>query len=147
MKDILNIYKPYMKETIIYKFIARLVGAIVFLLVWNKLSNVKDIYMVMDRGFFAIGFILLTMTWFNYLKLDGMKIFPSKKENISKESFNKTFKTDAEREFEIIHNMTEYNIESSQALEEDEELFAKLSASLLAGVCFLVASVLFMVIR
>lgn len=147
MRDILNIYKPYMKETIIYKFIARLVGAIVFLLVWNKLSNVKDIYMVMDRGFFAIGFILLTMTWFNYLKLDGIKIFPSKKENISKESFNKTFKTDAEREFEIIHNMTEYNIESSQALEEDEELFAKLSASLLAGVCFLVASVLFMVIR
>lgn len=140
MKKLSEIYKPYMIRPIFYKTVTKSTTGLAAVLVWNRWSN-KEALVSLDYGFYIIGVVMLSMSWFNYLSLDGVdgsgikNIFASKE--IKKENKHK-----------IKHGMDfiDEKVVSFDELEEDERTVCKMASNLISGGILLLAAIVEMII-
>ena len=129
VRKITGLYKPYMVRPIIYKTATKLSIALVVVQLWNRWINTKSIMSLRD-GYFAVGLIVLMLSWFSYLKLDGISVhlWTEKKEKKKKH-----------RMYDII-DFADEKITSYDELEPNEQVACKLASSLITGVIFLIVS-------
>ena len=84
MKKLLRMYS-YLIQPTIYKITSRAFLGITFSLLWNHFTNKNETYIMVEKAFFFVGVVLLTMAWFSYLKLDGISIGMARKGNKGKD--------------------------------------------------------------
>jgi len=129
MKKISGLYKPYMIRPIIYKTATKASIALTVVLLWNYWINTNS-FMSLEDGFFAVGFAVMLLSWFSYLKLDGIRI------NMNG---NHKEKKKKHRTSDII-DFADEKVISFDELESDEQEACKLASSLITGVSFLIVS-------
>ena len=132
MKKITRLYKPYMIRPIIYKSVTKTSIALALVLLWNRWIN-KEGFISLGDGFFVVGFIVMLLAWFSYLKLDGVRAYlqPEKKEKKKKH-----------RMYDII-DFADEKIISFDELELDEQDACKLASSFITGVLFILAALVY----
>ena len=142
MKPFLKMYKPIMLRPIIYKLIPRLATGLVLSLLWDRFFNAQKLFSMVEHSFFVLGIIFFAMAWLNYLKLDGMKIHHLN-ENANRK------KTKHKLKFPIDYSDEEPSPADSLTATagENDEAIAALLSNILAGICFLLPSVLSLVFR
>ncbi len=136
MKKMAKLYKSYMMKPIIYKSITKTSIALAAVLLWNEWIN-KEGFKSLGNGFFTVGLMVMLLSWFSYLKLDGIRLpqQPEKQEKKKKQ-----------RMYDIIDFVDEKVI-SFDDLERDEQEVCKLSSSLITGVLFLVVSLVYRIFK
>ena len=137
MKQFLKIYKPIMLRPIIYKLIVRLVIGLVLALLWNRYLNTQKLYSIVEYAFFVLGIVFFAVAWFNYLKLDGMKIHHLN-ENQKKEKKKKHI-----LKFPI--DFSDDMPSPADSLDPRDDAIATLISNAAAGICFALPSVLALV--
>lgn len=135
MKKITGLYKGYMLRPIIYKAATKLSIAIALVLVWNRWIN-KAYHMSLGDGFFTIGMIAMMMSWFCYLKLDGIKLY----------LWNEKKEKKKKHKVRDIIDYADEKIISYDELEPDEQEACKLASNLITGVIMLITSFIVMII-
>jgi len=130
MKKILRLYKPYMIRPIIYKTATKASIALTVVLLWNYWINTKS-FMSLEDGFFIVGLTVTLLSWFNYLKLDGIRI------NMNS---NHKEKKKKHRTSDII-DFADEKIISFDELEVDEQEACKLASSFITGCIFLLTAI------
>ncbi|WP_353097461.1 hypothetical protein [Tissierella praeacuta] len=130
MKKLLRMYS-YLIQPTIYKIILRVFLGVTFSLLWNHFINKNKIHIMVEKSFFFVGTVLLTMAWFNYLKLDGISI--TRKGNKGKDKSGRQSKN--------IIDFLEEEVTNDE-LEEDDELLSAIIANILTGICFLTPSII-----
>jgi hypothetical protein len=133
MKKLLKMYS-YLIQPTIYKITSRAFLGITFSLLWNHFINENETYIMAEKAFFLVGAVLLTMAWFNYLKLDGISIgMAARKGNKGKDESGHQSKN--------IIDFLEEDVTSDE-LEEDEEILSAIIANIFTGICFLISSII-----
>lgn len=132
MKKLLRMYS-YLIQPTIYKITSRAFLGITFSLLWNYFINENGTYIMVEKTFFFVGIVLLTMAWFNYLKLDGISIGMRKKDNKRKDKSGHQSKN--------IIDFLEEDVTSDE-LEEDDEILSAIIANIFTGICFLIPSII-----
>jgi hypothetical protein len=129
VRKITGLYKPNMVRPIIYKTATKLSFALLAVQLWNRWINTKSLMSLRD-GYFAVGLIVLMLSWFSYLKLDGINVhlWTEKKEKKKKH-----------RMYDII-DFADEKITSYDELEPDEQIACKLASSIITGVLLLMVS-------
>lgn len=133
MKNILKISLDT-KEDIKAKVIARIILGGIFSIIWilflkKKVTYRKFSYIVGEPIFFT-GAILLTLAWFNYLKLDGISLGWKKREDQAKNSKGPILDLE----------------EKSAILAEADDSLASFWANATTGLAFLLGALLIMLI-
>ncbi|WP_313758757.1 hypothetical protein [Tissierella sp.] len=134
MKKLLRIYS-YLIQPTIYKIISRAFLGITLSLLWNHFINECETYIMVEKVFFFIGVVLLTMAWFNYLKLDGVSVGMARKSREGKDKSSYQSKN--------IIGFLEGEVTSDE-LEEKDEVLSAIIANILTGICFLIPSIIVM---
>ncbi|WMM26246.1 hypothetical protein RBU61_06100 [Tissierella sp. MB52-C2] len=132
MKKLLRMYS-YLIQPTIYKITSRAFLGITFSLLWNYFINENGTYIMVEKTFFFVGIVLLTMAWFNYLKLDGISIGMRGKDNKRKDKSGHQSKN--------IIDFLEEDVTSDE-LEEDDEILSAIIANIFTGICFLIPSII-----
>lgn len=132
MKKILRMYS-YLIQPTIYKITSRAFLGITFSLLWNHFTNKNETYIMVEKAFFFVGVVLLTMAWFSYLKLDGISIGMARKSNKGKDKSGHQSKN--------IIDFLEENVTSDE-IEEDDEILSAMIANIFTGICFLIPSII-----
>jgi hypothetical protein len=146
VKRLLEKYRPKKLKPVIYRFIKRFATGLALALVWDRFFNSQKLLSLSGHAFFILGTVFFALAWFNYLKLDGMKIHYL---NEGRKKQRKTkHKTSA---------MIDYTEEEppktgsgdpdsidSDLIDENEETKTALLSNLLAGFCFMLPSFVFL---
>ncbi len=132
MKKLLRMYS-YLIQPTIYKITSRAFLGITFSLLWNHFTNKNETYIMVEKAFFFVGVVLLTMAWFSYLKLDGISIGMARKSNKRKDKSGHQSKN--------IIDFLEEDVTSDE-LEEDDEILSAMIANIFTGICFLIPSII-----
>lgn len=130
MKNLLRTYS-YLIQPAIYKIISRIFLGVTFSLFWNHFINKNETHIMVEKAFFFVGVVLLTMAWFNYIKLDGVSMT-----RIGNRGKDKT----GHKSKNIIDFLEEEV--TSDELEECDELLSAIIANILTGICFLTLSII-----
>ncbi|OZV12043.1 hypothetical protein CIW83_11425 [Tissierella sp. P1] len=117
----------------IYKITSRAFLGITFSLLWNHFTNKNETYIMVEKAFFFVGVVLLTMAWFSYLKLDGISIGMARKGNKGKDKSGHQSKS--------IIDFLEEDVTSDE-LEEEDEILSAMIANIFTGICFLIPSII-----
>ena len=136
MKKITRLYKPYMMKPIIYKSITKTSIALAAVLLWNEWIN-KEGFKSLGNGFLTVGLMVMLLSWFSYLKLDGIRL-PQQPEKQEKKKKH--------RMYDII-DFADEKVISFDDLERDEQEICNLSSSLITGVLFLVVSLVYRIFK
>lgn len=120
-------WNTYMRRRLISDFISKLILGLIVLFLWHKFINRAGIHSLIGSGAFIAGLILLVLAWINYLRLDGIKISPKSNRKSKEDIFGDGIK-DAE-----------------SVLTEKELLKIRMLSALLAGLTFIVPSVMYSV--
>jgi len=131
MKPFMKMYKPHILRPIIYKLIPRLLTGLALALLWDRFFNTQKLFPMVEYPFFVLGIIFFAMAWVVYLKLDGMKIHHLN-ENRKKIKHKLEFPID----------FSDEEPSPTDSLDENEDATATLLSNILAGICFLLPSVL-----
>jgi hypothetical protein len=132
MKRLLRMYS-YLIHPTIYKIASRAFLGITFSLLWNYFINENETYIMAEKTFFFVGVVLLTMAWFNYLKLDGISIGMARKGNKGKDKSGHQSKN--------IIDFLEEEVTSDE-LDEEDEILSAIIANIFTGICFLIPSII-----
>lgn len=132
MKKLLKMYS-YLIQPTIYKITSRAFLGITFSLLWNHFTNKNETYIMVEKAFFFVGVVLLTMAWFSYLKLDGISIGMARKGNKGKNKSGHQLKN--------IIDFLEEDVTSDE-LEEEDEILSAMIANIFTGICFLIPSII-----
>ncbi|WP_143598554.1 hypothetical protein [Tissierella sp. P1] len=132
MKKLLRMYS-YLIQPSIYKITSRAFLGITFSLLWNHFTNKNETYIMVEKAFFFVGVVLLTMAWFSYLKLDGISIGMARKGNKGKDKSGHQSKS--------IIDFLEEDVTSDE-LEEEDEILSAMIANIFTGICFLIPSII-----
>ncbi|CAK7046303.1 hypothetical protein ACF3M2_07640 [Tissierella carlieri] len=132
MKRLLKMYS-YLIQPTIYKITSRAFLGITFSLLWNHFTNKNETYIMVEKAFFFVGVVLLTMAWFSYLKLDGISIGMARKGNKGKDKSGHQSKN--------IIDFLEEDVTSDE-LEEEDEILSAMIANIFTGICFLIPSII-----
>ena len=123
----------YLIQPTIYKITSRAFLGITFSLLWNHFTNKNETYIMVEKAFFFVGVVLLTMAWFSYLKLDGISIGMARKGNKGKDKSGHQSKN--------IIDFLEEDVTSDE-LEEEDEILSAMIANIFTGICFLIPSII-----
>ena len=139
MKKVSEIYKPYMLRPILYKIITRFGIGLILAILWDRFLNVKNLFSMSDYAFFTVGFFFLALAWFNYLKIDGLKI--------KHVNMNEPKKKESKHKIKTMTDYTQEEPESMYVIDEKEELIIVFSSNLATGLCFIIFSIISMLIN
>lgn len=133
MKFIKKWYKDYMIRPIIYKMVTKVSIGLAVALLWDRFVNVNRTFSVIEFAFLAVGLVMMAAAWFQYLKLDGMKLpeAPRKIQEMIAEKKNR------HKERDIVDFVDE-KIISFDELEEEEQVACNLASDFLSGLVFLI---------
>lgn len=137
---ILKIYKKYMIRAILYKTVTKCMIALVLALAWNYTANKSGFLSMVDHAFFILGAVLMLLSWFNYLSLDGLRI------NFSGYQHKRDKKKKKKHRTSDIVDYSEEEVVPFDELERDEQVACKLASNLIAGAVFLIPSLVAMVL-
>lgn len=121
--------KDEMIRPILYKCIARSALAVTALLLWNRVVNTGGQLSLMRDGCFTAGALFLCLSWFSYLRLDGVTIHhllerPKKKKKTRRGGSD-------------IVDFADEHIVSFEELDEKERSVCSLAANLICAGLFL----------
>lgn len=133
MKFIKRWYKDYMIRPILYKMVTKVSVGLAAALLWDRFVNVNNMFSMMEFAFLAVGLVMMAAAWFQYLKLDGMKLpeVPKKIQEMAAERKNR------HKERDIVDFVDE-KIISFDELEEEEQVACNLASDFLGGLIFLI---------
>ena len=67
-------WKSYMVQPAFYKGITKFVIVLTIAFLWDRFLKRNGLMLVRD-GFFVAGAVFVALSWFHYLKLDGVDVF------------------------------------------------------------------------
>ena len=140
MKGFLKLYKPNMRRPVVNKVITRFVTGLTLALLWDRFFNTEKLFSMAGYAFFVLGAFFFALAWFNYLKLDGVKILPVKKGK--KEQPKPRHKMRL-----LIDFIWTKPSPTDTPLDDDEESAAALLANLVTGLCFLLPAIAVSVLK
>lgn len=139
IKKIKNIFQSYMIRPMIYQSVTKIVIALVLALLWNRFFNPYGIYSIVKDCFFVVGLFFFMLAWFQYLRLDGMRIHHllegHKKKKRKKIHITKD-----------IADFADEKIISFDELEDDEKIVCRFLGDLGCGFLFLIPSLIAFII-
>lgn len=65
--------QPYMIRPIVYKTLSYFLTALAFALFWDRFANRANLY-ALSYAYTIIGVFFFAGAWFNYLRLDGIRL-------------------------------------------------------------------------
>jgi len=139
MKKIRSIFAPYMVRPTIYMCVSRSSLALVLLLLWNRFVN-DGTYGVVRDGCSVVGLFMIVISWFSWLKLDGMS-----RPDFSFMNFTKKRKRFFGRA-DLVDFVDEHVV-SFDELEDDEQTVCVLLADLIGGGLFLLVGLVGLVLH
>ena len=134
-----------MVRPIIYKTLTRVLIGLIVALLWNRINN-DGYFSMFEHAFFIMGMFWACMAWFNYLKLDGMKLHYLGEEGREQRRQERLEKRRARHKTREMADFLEEEPTYSDSLERTEKTAASLAANLLAGFCLIIPSVIAMVL-
>lgn len=140
IKKIRQIYKPYMTRPMLYQSGTKIVVALVLCLLWDKFINTDKFFSMVESAFFVAGCFFLMLTWFQYLKLDGVTVHHLLEDRKDKKKKAKRHTTKDMVDF------TDEKVVSLAELEEDEKVVCRFLGNLLCGALFLIPALIASVI-
>lgn len=130
--------RSYMVRPILYKSVFRAVIAWVLLLLWNRyvVSAGKTGLTLVRDGCLTAGIVFLGLTWFSYLRLDGVRpaIFRRKQE-----------KKKPKRGNSDIVDFADEHIVSFAELDDEDRIICSMTANLLCAGLYLAVAVIGMI--
>lgn len=135
MKKILSIYQSYMVRPIIYMCTSRSLLALVVLLLWDRFANRGDLPLVRD-GCLVVGLIMMLLSWFSYLSLQGVPRPKVKIPFLDPEKRRRRYLGRAD-----IVDFVDEHIVSFDELDPDEKSACILAADLIGGLLFFIPGV------
>ena len=130
IKKIKEIFQPYMIRPMLYQSVTKLSVALLLALLWNQFLNPHGYYSVVRDAFLVAGVFFFMFAWFQYLKLDGMRVHHLLEERGKK----KRKKRHSTRD---IVDFADEKIISFDELQADEQVVCRFLGDLLCGVLFL----------
>ena len=151
MKKLLKKYQEYMIGPVIYKTLVRLLIGAILCLLWAKFGNTTGHFTVLNYPFFILGIMYLGLLWMNYLQMDGVRGLDFFERGIR---YSRKFLTGTlDKAPKKYQGMSDYaNQERSEKAEEfdglsdEEQLLCTMVANLIAGLFFLLPSIISMVL-
>ncbi len=137
MKSIRELYKKHMIRPIIYSTFTKFVCTLCVVLLWDRFVNSRNTapYGVVDFAFFIVGIWFLLWAWIQYLALDGMGLHIFKKIAEMLQRKPKHYQRD-------MVDFVDEKVITFDMLDDDEQIAAKLASNLLAGLLFMIPSIL-----
>lgn len=139
IKKIIKIFQPYMIRPTIYQCATKLSVALVLALLWDRFINVSGMFYVVRDAFLVAGIFFLMLAWFQYLKLDGMKVSKT-----SSEEKNKKKKRHITKD---IVDFADEKIISFAELEDEERIVCRLTGDVVCSLLFLIPALVAMVVK
>ena len=134
INKIREIFKSYMVRPLIYKVVTKSSIIVVLALLWNYVVNTSSHMSIRKDAFFVIGLIWMMFAWFQYLKLDGYTVqyvFKDKRKRKEKKHIQKD-----------IADFVDEKIISFEELEDEEKVVVNLLSNLIAGLIFVLISLI-----
>jgi len=136
IKKICNIFQPYMIRPTLYQCATKLSVALALALLWNRFINVEGIFHVVRDAFLVAGIFFLMLAWFQYLRLDGLKV-------------DRTSKGDKKKKKHISKDIVDFADEKIipfAELDDEERIVCRLLGDVICGVLFLLPAIVAMII-
>ena len=92
---------------------------------------------MVENAFFFVGAILLTMAWFNYLRLDGFGIDRAMKGKKEKDKPKHQSKHQSKSMIDFVDEEVTNN-----ELEKDDEIISSMIANIFTAICFFIPSII-----
>lgn len=134
MKKIIGLYKEYMIRPIIYKTTTKISIMLAIALLWNYFINKSTVFYTARDSLMIVGIIVILFAWFNYLKLDGIKVMLF--------STNKDGKRKVKHKRRDIIDFVDEKIISFDELEADEQIACSLLSNLIAGALLILLGII-----
>ena len=119
-----------MVRPILYKSVTRCSIALAVILLWDRFID-SSLHAFRDAGAVAAIFLFM-MSWFSYLKLDGMKVHFMMEDKLKKKP-KKHWKTS-------MIDFVDEHIVTFDELNEEEQTACLMASNLISGLVFLIVS-------
>lgn len=130
MIKMFSLYKSYMIRPTLYKCVSKSVIMVTLILLWDRYVN-HGVLAVWRDGCFSAALFLFALAWVSYLQLDGVR-------NPLRGNAKEKKKT--RRHTGDIADYADEHIVSFDELDDDERTACSMGSSLLAGLLFLIPS-------
>ncbi|MBO5335950.1 MAG: hypothetical protein J6A94_02315 [Lachnospiraceae bacterium] len=137
IKKIIKIFQPYMIRPTVYQCATKISIALVLALLWNRFINLEKVFSVVRDAFLVVGVFFFMLAWFQYLRLDGMKV-------------DHTAKSDKKKKRHVTKDIVDYadeKIISFAELDDDERMFCRLLGDVVCGLLFLIPALVVWVVN
>lgn len=138
IQKIRKIYQPYMIRPTIYQSATKISVALVLALLWDRYINLNGIFSVVRDAFLVVGIFFFMLAWFQYLRLDGLKITRTSTEDTGKKKSHIT---------KDIVDFADEKIISFAELEPEERIVCRLLGDVLCGLLFLIPALVALLIN
>lgn len=139
IKKIVKIFQPYMVRPTVYQCVTKLSVALVLALLWDRFINVDGVFFVVRDAFLVAGIFFLMLAWFQYLRLDGLKVSKASSEDKKKKRKRHITKD--------IVDFADEKIISFAELEDEERIVCRLTGDMLCALLFLIPALVAMVVK
>lgn len=137
IKKIIRIFQPYMIRPTIYQCATKLSVALVLVLLWNRFINVDGVFNVVRDAFLVVGIFFFMLAWFQYLRLDGLKVSKTSAEGKKKKRRHIT---------KDIVDYADEKIISFAELEDEERIVCGLTGDVVCGLLFLIPALIALIV-
>lgn len=134
VKKIRDIFQLYMIRPMLYQCVTKISIALVLALLWDRFFNSYGYFSVVRDAFFVVGLFFFVLTWFQYLRLDGVRIHHLLEERKKKKRKKRHGTMD-------IVDFVDEKVISFDELEEDEKIVCRFLGDLICGCIFLIPAV------
>ena len=138
VKKMKSIYQPYMLRPTIYQCVTKGSIALAIALLWGKFINTDGIYHIVRDAFFVAGIFFFACVWFQYLRIDGLRIDHAPKAEKKKEKKGFLSKD--------IVDFADEKIVSFAELEDDEQIVCRMLSNAICGCIFFIPALISLVI-
>lgn len=139
IKKILKNYQPYMIRPTVYLCATKVSIALVLALCWDRFINKHHYFSLISDAFLVCSFILFALAWFQYLRLDGVRIIHMNRQD--REEIKKKKKKKIHWKGDIV-DFADEKIIPLEDLEPEEQSACRFTSSVACGVLFLVPALL-----
>lgn len=137
-KRIVKIFQPYMIRPTLYQCATKLSIALVLALLWNRFLNVDGVFSVVRDAFLVAGLFFIMLAWFQYLRLDGLKISRTSAEDKKKKKRHIT---------KDIVDFADEKIISFAELDDEERIVCRLLGDVVCSLLFLLPALVAIAIK
>lgn len=137
IKKIKKIFQPYMIRPTVYQCVTKISIALALALLWNRFINVEGVFSMLRDAFLVAGVFFIMLAWFQYLRLDGLRM-----SRVSDDEKKKKKKRHISKD---IVDYADEKIISFSELEDDERMVCRLTSDVVCGLLFLIPALVALV--